>query len=56
LEGLATEDVCTYIARPFGLVDGYFADFVAVRDILRLFGIYFTILVCCTGKNLAALA
>jgi hypothetical protein len=60
---------CWYILQPFGLFYGYLVyfvaiwlyfvafglNFVAIRYILCLFGIFYTILVCCTKKYLATL-
>jgi hypothetical protein len=40
LEGLAMEDVATYIIRPFGLFYCYLVYFVTIWSILRLFGIF----------------
>jgi hypothetical protein len=49
------EDVGTYILWPFILFYGLSVYFVAIWNILWLFGIYFPVLVCCTKKNLATL-
>jgi hypothetical protein len=55
LEGLAMEDIGTYILRPFGLFNDHLVYFVAIWYMLWLFGIFFRVLVCCTKKNLATL-
>jgi hypothetical protein len=44
-----------YIIWPFAKFYGNLVHFVAICQILWLFGIYFPVLVCCPTKNLATL-
>jgi hypothetical protein len=44
-----------YILWPFDIFYGQLANFMAIRNILWSFGIFFLVLVCCTKKNLATL-
>jgi hypothetical protein len=46
---------CWCIILPVGLFYDYFVYFAFIWSILRLYGLFFPVLVCCTKKNMATL-
>jgi hypothetical protein len=56
LFGKIFEGKCWYVLCPFGPFHSHLVHFVAIWYILKLFGLFFPVLVqCCTKKNLATL-
>jgi hypothetical protein len=53
--GLGIDNVQVCILWPFGIFYNHLKCFMAIRYILRSFGNFLPILVCCAKKNLATL-